>query len=98
MASTHFTNLRGRRRRILLGIGSNTLPTEPVTGDFFFDTQANAMWVYDTNQWYHANYTTTTSTSTSTTSTSSSTSTTTSTSTSTSTTSTSSSTSTTTTI
>lgn len=93
---THFTNLRGTRRRIELSIGS--LPSNPVTGDFFWDSTTNTMRVYDNGQWYHAQFSTTTSTSTSTTSTSSSTSTTTSTSTSTSTTSTSTSTSTTTTI
>ena len=71
MPSTHITQLRNKRR--VIQTATAVFPSEPVTGDFFWDASNNAMWVYDTNQWYHANFTTTTSTSTSTTSTSTST-------------------------
>src|SRR3990167_2066103 len=71
MAYTTFSRLINRKRRIQTN--TEAFPTEPVTGDFFFDSFSNVEWVFQTNQWYYAQFTTTTSTSTSTTSTSTST-------------------------
>lgn len=52
-------------------------PEQPVTGDFFWDAQANRMAIYNATmvpaQWVYSQFTTTTSTSTSTTTTSTST-------------------------
>ena len=72
MADTHFGGgLIGKRRVVDEVLG--TRPSEPVSGDFYFDTRFNRMAVYNSNQWWYANFTTTTSTSTSTTTTSTST-------------------------
>lgn len=83
---THITGIKGRMR------AQDAPPSDPETGDEFWDTDQKGWYIYSGNNWLGRNFsststststTTSTSTSTSTTSTSSSTSTTTSTSTST---------------
>lgn len=64
---TTFGQLRSKR------IVQQTLPTEPVAGDFFFRSDTNQLIVYNGTQWVFAQLSTTTSTSTSTTTTSTST-------------------------
>jgi len=71
MADTHFGALRSKKRVVDEVLG--TRPSQPTTGDFYFETATNRMVVYNSNQWFYAQFTTTTSTSTSTTSTSTST-------------------------
>ena len=65
MADTHFSSLIRIRRVVDETLGVR--PSEPVTGDFYFDSRNNRWAVYDTNQWLYAAVSTTTSTSTSTT-------------------------------
>ena len=86
MANTHATNITGRIR------AQDAAPSDPLTGDEFWDTGQHGWYIYSGNNWLGRNWSTTStstttstssSTSTSTTSTSTSTSTTTSTSTST---------------
>lgn len=54
-------------------INLTTAPTEPVTGEMYYDTAQNKLFIYNGTAWKSASFTTTTSTSTSTTSTSTST-------------------------
>lgn len=86
MPQTHITNITGRIR------AQDSVPSNPATGDEFWDTGQHGWFIYSGNNWLGRNWSTTstststttsTSTSTSTTSTSSSTTTSTSTSTST---------------
>lgn len=65
--STHFSSFENKIQQ------ATTAPSEPVTGDFYYDTSTNKLYVYNSG-WRSASFSTTTSTSTSTSTTSTSTS------------------------
>lgn len=66
--NTHFSSLESKIE------GRISAPTEPEVGQFYYDTSANRMYIYNGAGWRYASFTTTTSTSTSTSTTSTSTS------------------------
>ena len=66
MTGTHFSKLSGHRDY------GNTLPSNPVTGQEYFDVTSNTHYIYDGSQWWATVFTTSTSSSTTTTTTSTS--------------------------